>query len=172
MHTQSPTKPIALQAPTDNWYIRLVLPSDAPKLRKAFWSKRSETYARDKIRRVQQAMSQQRGLGIVVTRSAGADELLAYGQYLCWTRCAEISDLIVAEAYRSQGIGTVMIQYLTRFAVAAGTRCVEIGAARSNPRAVALYRRLGFVDKQTVALDVGQGVEPVIYLGLDVPEKK
>lgn len=169
MSQKSTTFPIALEPSSSEWHIRPVQLADVVALHETFWSDRSETRCLDKIRRVLQARSQRRGLGIVV-RAPEDDTLLAYGQYLAWTRCAEISDLIVRETQRGQGIGTAMIQHLTHTALASGTRCIEIGAACSNPRALALYRRLGFEDKQTVTLDVGQGVEPIIYLGLEVPD--
>lgn len=144
--------------------------ADLDPLRHNFWPQRSAPHCREMLERVLYAQEQGRGLGVVVSEVNSPGALLAYGQYLRWTRCAEISDLIVAEAYRNRGIGTAIIRYLLAQAINAGITCVEIGAANSNPRALALYRRLGFVDKQTLSLDVGQGPEPVTYLQLQVPE--
>jgi ribosomal protein S18 acetylase RimI-like enzyme len=38
----------------------------------------------------------------------------------------------------------------------------------TNQRALALYRRLGFQDSYTLQLDLGEGVEPVLYLAIDL----
>jgi ribosomal protein S18 acetylase RimI-like enzyme len=48
---------------------------------------------------------------------------------------------------------------------------LEIGAALSNPRALGLYRRLGFVDGRILDLDLGNGPEPVMYLYKPVPSQ-
>ena len=50
-------------------------------------------------------------------------------------------------------------------------RCIEIGAAVANPRAVALYRRLGFRDERQLFLNLGNGNEPVIYLRLELDKR-
>ena len=47
-----------------------------------------------------------------------------------------------------------------------GIKEIEIGAAMSNPRAVALYRRLGFEDSHTMMLNLGKGKEKVLFLRL------
>jgi ribosomal protein S18 acetylase RimI-like enzyme len=104
----------------------------------------------------------------VVLDAAGAP--VAYGQLTLWPRCAEVSDLVVAARYRSQGYGTALVQYLVREAARLGAGCVEIGAAKSNPRAVALYHRLGFEDNRVVMMSLGaDGREPVIYMTLYLP---
>jgi ribosomal protein S18 acetylase RimI-like enzyme len=51
-----------------------------------------------------------------------------------------------------------------------GLREVEIGAADSNPRALALYRRLGFRDSRRVLLELGSGPELVLYLSKTLEE--
>ena len=81
-----------------------------------------------------------------------------------WPRAAEISDLFVNAAYRSRGVGTEIILYLTEAARELNVSMLEIGVALSNPRARALYRRLGFVDERTLEIDLGCGPEPVLYL--------
>lgn len=159
----------ALQDPDPNIQIRPVRLQDVDALHTLCWSTRPHGYVYQLISRAQQMAHQGRGLGIVVTHD---DVIQAYGQLTLWMRCAEISDLIVVQPYRSQGIGTAMIQYLTRAAREMHAPCVEIGVALSNPRALALYRRLGFTDHHTVEINVGNGKEPILYLTIDLNAKK
>jgi ribosomal protein S18 acetylase RimI-like enzyme len=108
-----------------------------------------------------------RGTGAAVIAQNG--DIIGYGQLTLWPRCAEISDLIVEKQYRSQGYGTAIIQFLMQYAIALRANCVEIGAAESNPRAVSLYRRLGFVDHRTIQMNLGSAQrEPVIYMKIDL----
>jgi ribosomal protein S18 acetylase RimI-like enzyme len=104
-----------------------------------------------------------RGLGVVV-QACDDSTLYGFAQMTIWPRIAEISDLMVAEPYRNVGIGSAMIRYLEDVLRKRNYPRVEIGAALSNPRAIALYRRLGFVDERIVDLDFGRGPEPVLYL--------
>ena len=110
-------------------------------------------------------MEQGFGLGVVAVDDEGA---YAYGQMTCWPRCGEISDLIVSEPLRDRGTGTALIGYLIEAARSMGVTCVEIGAALDNPRAAALYRRLGFRDGYTVRVTLDRGDVDVLYLRLDL----
>jgi ribosomal protein S18 acetylase RimI-like enzyme len=122
------------------------------------------------LTRTIQHAKDERGLGIIVLDAAG--EVQGYGQMVIWPSCAEISDLVVAEAYRSQGFGAAIIQHLVRAAYRLGTPAVEIGAAVSNTRAIALYRRLGFEDSHTLMLNLGNGQESVLFLRLEFQDIK
>ena len=88
--------------------------------------------------------------------------------WLMWPSCAEISDMVVVETYRGRGLGTALIQALVRQALKLGADEAEIGAALNNPRAAALYRRLGFEDSHTVLLNLGKGKEHVLFLRLNL----
>lgn len=58
----------------------------------------------------------------------------------------KISDLYVAQRVRSMGIGKAMIAYMEELAVAFGHKVIHIGVDPvENPRALALYERLGYV---------------------------
>jgi ribosomal protein S18 acetylase RimI-like enzyme len=155
--------PLALQPPDKAIHIRPVRANDLSALRADCWSRRNIMRCRELLHRVLDAANRKRGLGIIVENESGKP-LIAYGQVIQWTKCAEISDLIVSTNCRSQGIGTAMIQYLIASIPEPKPKCVEIGVAESNPRALALYRRLGFQDSYTVELDLGQGKEKVTYL--------
>ena len=58
----------------------------------------------------------------------------------------KISDLYVAQRFRSMGIGTTMIARMEELAVAFGHKVMHVGIDPvDNPRALALYERLGYV---------------------------
>lgn len=58
----------------------------------------------------------------------------------------KISDLYVAQRFRSMGIGASMIARMEELAVAFGHKMMHVGVDPvDNPRALALYERLGYV---------------------------
>lgn len=158
----------ALQSPNPEIYIRPVSLHDAAALRADCWSHRSQTGVSERLKRIVDLMGQKRGLGVVVEED---EQILAYGQIVQWRMNAEISDLLVSEKRRSKGIGTTLIQFLIRAMHNQSLHSVEIGAASSNPRALALYRRLGFVDSHKRILNVGSGNEEIIYLRLNLKDQ-
>ncbi len=171
MAIDSSTIPLALQIPEIPYHIRMVRQADMSELRKNCWAHRSITSSRDLLKTVTSSAERGRGLGIVVETTSNELPIIAYGQILILPRCAEISDLFVAEAYRSHGIGTAMIQYLIHSIRDTGTQCVEIGVAESNPPALALYQRLGFKISYDLNLNMGHGLERVLFLRLNLPKK-
>lgn len=61
----------------------------------------------------------------------------------------EVNDFYVAEAERSQGCGTFAVRALEQLVLAAGYTELYIAVEpEANPRAYALYRRLGYVALQ------------------------
>lgn len=159
--------PIALQRPDPMVVIRPVQIEDVETLHGQCWTDRPLSAVYQLVSRAKQVAQQGRGLGIVVTGGNRTD-IRGYGQLTLWPRTAEVSDLVVNDAYRGQGLGTAMIQYLVRAAKEMHAPMVEIGVAYSNPGALALYRRLGFEDSHTIMLNLGQGLEEVLYLKLDL----
>lgn len=141
--------------------IRPAQPADADALIRTCWRNRSPSAVVDMLRRTEKLATNRRGLGMVAVCD---DAPCGFGLLTLWPRAAEISDLIVAAGLRGRGIGTRLVQTLSDAAAELGVRTLEIGAALSNPRALALYRRLGFVDARAIGLDLGCGVEPVMYL--------
>lgn len=149
-----------------NLTLRHVALSDAPALREKCWS---DIALPDAQLRLQTLMGmpegRERAWGFVALIE---DELVAFGQMTRWGTRGEICNLIVSEEWRNQGIGTAIIQRLIGVARENALHDVEIGAAEANPRALALYRRLGFRDGRHVSVDLGHGMEPVVYLLLDL----
>jgi ribosomal protein S18 acetylase RimI-like enzyme len=141
--------------------IRPVRLTDASSLQLMCWPERSLEGVTELLRRTQKLTRNRRGLGVVAVEE---EVPCGFGLLSLWPRAAEISDLIVHPDYRSQGTGTLIIAFLTDAARAMRVHNLEIGVALSNPRALSLYRRLGFVDGRTLDLNLGCGPEPVLYL--------
>lgn len=57
---------------------------------------------------------------------------------------AYISDLVVRESQRGQGIGSQLMKRAEEYAIAHGATRLRIGVLAANEGAHALYRRLGF----------------------------
>ncbi len=158
--------PLALQPPNSQVNIRRVRLSDCSSLSENCWPNRSFAIIYDVVQRAEQAAAEGRGLGVVVAGQDGT--IRGYGQFLNYPTCGEISDMIVARSYQGLGYGTAIIQTLARAARDMGVQELEIGAAFSNPRAAALYRRLGFEDSHSLMLDLGNGKERVVFLRLNL----
>jgi len=158
----------AYEPPDPQITIRPVRLSDIPELQANCWPERQQEGIYRFIARIRQTTKNGRGMGAVIVGDDGT--ILGYGQLVLWPRCAEISDLIVTPAFRGQGLGTALIQYLVRCAREMNASCVDIGAALSNPGAVALYRRLGFRDSYRHTMNLGNGEEAVLYLRLKFPQ--
>lgn len=141
--------------------IRPVQMSDATHLQRMCWPDRPLDSIIDLVQRTQKLAASHRGLGAVAVQDGVP---CGFGLLTRWLRAAEISDLIVHPQHRSQGIGSLLIGYLTNAARDLHMQTLEIGVALANPRALALYRRLGFADDRTIELNLGSGPEPVLYL--------
>jgi ribosomal protein S18 acetylase RimI-like enzyme len=152
---------MALPQDTPSVLIRPSQLADAASLNSMCWPERAHESVFELLRRTQRLAQNERGLGAVATWN---NTPCGFGMLTLWPRAAEISDLIVHARYRSQGIGSLIIDYLTNAARDLRVQTLEIGVALSNPRALALYRRLGFIDGRTIEIELGNGPEPVLYL--------
>lgn len=151
--------------PNHNLTIRAVRAVDCYALHQRCWPQRPLTDVQHQIQRVLDNTRQGRGGGVVAILPDD-QQPIAYGQLTLWRHLSEISDLIVAEAWRRQGVGTAIIQHLVAQAARTTLPIVEIGAAEDNPGALRLYRRLGFREARRLELDLGRGPQMVIYLEL------
>jgi ribosomal protein S18 acetylase RimI-like enzyme len=96
---------------------------------------------RTRLIRILYAMEQGSGMGLVVCDVQ--DQALGYGQWLRHQDYAEISDLYIMQTERGKGLGTALIQHLTRSA--AGKRSqIQIAVDQDNLSALRLYLALGF----------------------------
>jgi ribosomal protein S18 acetylase RimI-like enzyme len=160
--------PKALDPPDPHIRIRPVLLTDAEALHSNFWSDRPYTLVYQMIKRAQQIARQGRGMGVIMTGESPY-LLRGFGQLTMWPRCAEISDLFIHPELRSRGLGTTLIQYLTRSAKEMSAPAVEIGVSRTNSAALALYERLGFKPDHEVMVGMGGEQELILYLRIDLP---
>jgi GNAT superfamily N-acetyltransferase len=60
--------------------------------------------------------------------------------------CPDVEDLFVLEAFRSRGVGSRILQEAETLAAARGFRRIGLSVDVRNPRAHALYTRLGYRD--------------------------
>jgi len=141
--------------------IRPTALDDAAGLNAACWADRPRDVVIDLLRRAEKVATRRRGLAVTALWHG---QPCAFGMLTLRSRSAEISDLIVTEPLRGRRIGTALIEYLGAAAHDLGATMLEIGAALSNPRAIELYRRLGFRDGHVITLDLGNGPELVLYL--------
>jgi ribosomal protein S18 acetylase RimI-like enzyme len=149
------------------YYLRESSPHDAVDLQRACWTGATVDAVHELLARADAHQKSNRGGGMVAVVNNKAQ---AFGQITVWAQVVEISDLIVAPNLRGQGIGTAMIHALIERA-RQFRPVVEIGVAESNPRAKALYLRLGFVPDRSLFLDLGNGREQVMYLTLNLDER-
>lgn len=69
--------------------------------------------------------------------------------------CAHVEDLFVMPEYRSRGIGTRILAHGERLAMERGFGRIGLAVGIDNPRARALYERLGYADTGFGAFEIG-----------------
>lgn len=149
--------------------MRRATPDDAAALQRACWPEWPATAVRDFLERLNASAARGRGYA---TAALCEGAHIGFGQLTLWRDAAEIGDLIVTPARRGQGIGTAIIAHLADKARAWGITRLEIGAALSNPRALALYKRLGFAPQRVIDISLNGGApEPVVYLAMALEAK-
>jgi ribosomal protein S18 acetylase RimI-like enzyme len=145
-----------------NLLLRCVVLDDVPALHQACWPDQKLADVQLRVHSIINAAGvRERAWGYIATIGG---EIVGFGQMTRWGTRGEISNLIVYPEWRSKGIGTTIIRRLIGVARENELTEVEIGVAESNPRAMALYRRLGFHDDRRLTLDIGSGMEPVRYM--------
>lgn len=149
-----------------NWRLRPARPIDAAGLRQSCLPHQALEQVDDLLKRAQKAARNRRGLSLVAELTDGT--LIGFGQLTLWSRVAEISDVIVGERWRGQGVGSAIIRRLLDAAREMAVSRAEIGVALRNVRALQLYRRLGFQTGHTIELDLGDGPEPVLVMEMDL----
>lgn len=157
-------KPITILLPDHPDYLmRQAVVTDASDLHQQCWPDYPSGLMEELLSRINNLHVQGRGTGLVIVHRH-SNCIAGYGQIVKWGDKAEISDLIIAEAHRSQGLGTQLIRHLLQHAANLPINRAEIGVAASNRGAYRLYQRLGFEDTYTMLMDLGHGLEKVIYM--------
>lgn len=80
--------------------------------------------------------------------------------------CPDIEDLFVSPDYRSNGIGTRLLECAERTAVERGHALIGLAVGVDNPRARSLYERLEYRSTGTRRYETGG-----VYIGRDGSEK-
>ena len=71
------------------------------------------------------------------------------------SECAHVEDLFVMPEHRSRGIGARILGYGERMAIERGFTQIGLAVGTDNPRARALYERLGYVDTGFGVFEIG-----------------
>ena len=139
--------------------------TDVPALQESCWPTSSLSTIEERIIEFVKAQTRKRTWPRVVRC---IDEVIGFGQLLHWGQGYEIADLMITPTWRGKGVGTALIKEFLRIAYAQDADIVEIGVAHNNPRALALYQRLGFEPYREIQLNLGNGYEPVTYLKMNL----
>lgn len=132
---------------------RLAVETDLLPLHADFYAHQPKLRFMDYFHRM--LKRQQRGNSYWLIVETG-QSIIANGMLLIYAHGAELANLQVAEKHRGQGIGTALIQLLTRLAQQLGQGGVEIGVSADNERAMTLYERLGFAEDRWLHLPAGE----------------
>lgn len=85
-------------------------------------------------------------------------------------RCIEIASIAVCDQVRGGGIGTRLITELMGLARERGAKRLSLEVSVLNPRAQALYRRLGFAPQRVIESYYGSG-EHGVRMVLDLEKQ-
>ncbi|GAB1422004.1 hypothetical protein MASR2M15_22110 [Anaerolineales bacterium] len=142
---------------------------DYPHLIQNCWPHAAATWIKNIQRREYTIRRNHRGGGWVYRHQ---EQAIAFGHLTIWTHAAEISDLIVTESQRGQGIGTMLIQSLCQESLQYPIDFIEIGVDQTNTRALALYQRLGFDIYREISYPQHDaspnGPQHIFYLRIDL----
>lgn len=141
MNSDSNIVPLALQPPDPQIVVRPVRLDDLQALRAGCWSQDALIASRKRLIRIVYAMEQGSGLGLMIC--GVQDHPLGYGQWVRHHDYAEISDVFIMEAQRGKGLGTALLQHLTRSAAVVRSQ-IQIAVTADNLPALRLYQALGF----------------------------
>ena len=142
-------------------HLREITADDILPLHHACWPESDPELTYAHIENILRWRRRERAWGIVAEYQM---QLVGFAQFTHWNGRGEISDLIVSLPHQGQGIGSALILYMLNLARQQQIALVEIGVARSNPGALRLYQKLGFVEQYEIEIDLGKGKEPVVYL--------
>jgi ribosomal-protein-alanine N-acetyltransferase len=128
---------------------RLIQPSDLQPLHQACFAERPLLPFRRHFQQMLRRQETGRGFCLVADNQG---ELVGSGQLTIYPNGAELANLAVVPAWRGQGVGTAVVAVLTAVADHLQLTFLELGVQNDNPRAQALYQRLGFVPDRPLDL--------------------
>lgn len=136
---------------------------NAADLQQHCWPTYKLSVITELLNRIERMHNREHGLGLIVFHHP-SKSVVGYGQVVRWGQKGEISDLVIAEPYRGQGIGTQLILQLLHYAEGIELSYAEINVVASNEAAHRLYNRLGFEDAYSMLLNLGHGPEKIIHM--------
>lgn len=128
---------------------RLAQEVDRRPLHVACYAEQTAFQFRDLFNHGLRFQAQGRCFWLVITAH---DRIIGNGQLVIYPGGAECANLFVVPEYRGQGIGTALVGVLTALAGHQQVTGLEIGVTTDNPRALALYQRLGFQEERRLHL--------------------
>lgn len=98
------------------------------------------------------------------------DHLVGTAQLIRQGGKSEIAEVVVAHNFRRRGVGTIMVNHLQELAGKKNWLPVEIVVRANNPRARALYERLGFCFKRSISIPTNEPADLLQWPGpLPIP---
>ena len=142
---------------------RLVQEADRRPLQASCYPNYTVPQFRDLFNHLLRRQEQGRCFWIIITAH---ENIIGNGQLIIYPTSAEgsvaeLANLLVVPDYRGQSLGTALIGVLTAVACHHHITNLEIGVTTDNPRALALYQRLGFAEDRRLHLS---NSEPSIIL--------
>jgi ribosomal protein S18 acetylase RimI-like enzyme len=166
--------PADKRSPPPRWAVRAVQLSDVEALVYDCWGDRPYQTIYEMVTSIQRMQDERRGVGLVAC-VPHLPLACAYAQLLTWAtshgdrRNGEITDVIVAQAWRRRGIASTLVRHLIRAAGLLRVHQLEIGVYQSNHSALLLYQRLGFVIWRETLTHSDDGPQPAYYLRMLLP---
>jgi len=142
------------------WFIRPARVEDAGALWHNCFANLGEEGARRHLAWALDETAQCRRLHLVVDMG----EAVASGELSIVGDRAEIANLAVQKTLQGQGLGTALMEELTRLAAARGIHTLEIGVRTADQRTRALYERQGFAPFRETMTPIGGESVLVTYL--------
>ena len=137
---------------------RLASDEDLMAVHNSFYAGQPFTQFRAHYLRVMDRQQKGRSYWLVVKLKT---RFIGTGQLVIYAHGAELANIVVSAENRNQGVGSAIIHVLTAIARHVGLTTIEIGVNADNERALALYRRLGFVEDRQMRVTDG---DPAIIL--------
>ena len=82
----------------------------------------------------------------------------------------EIKRLFVADYARGKGVADKLMEYLERAAADRGVNVLRLEAGMEQPEAIALYRKLGFVERDVFAGYEDENIELSVFMEKQLQE--
>jgi ribosomal-protein-alanine N-acetyltransferase len=97
----------------------------------------------------------------VAVMTDAVDTIIGFGIMQYWLETSHLALFAVRPSHRNQGLGSRLVEWLEKPARIAGIERIKVEARADNQKAIAFYRRLGFVPVRTVTGYYGGVVDAV-----------